>query len=76
MDTIEKIMANIPVPKTKKSKKKTKVIEPEPIEPTSPNKKKKVVPTGKKSDIPEYLPMLYGEPESIQETTTKAVSWQ
>lgn len=77
MDTIEKILAGIPIPKAKKAKKKKKTDEPEPVDPVTPVlAKKKKLTTVKKSDLPEYLPMIYGQPESIQDAISKTVSWQ
>lgn len=65
--TVEDILGSMPAPKAKKGKKKKKAAEPED-DPGSPEggKKKKKKKKAKKSDLPEYPPMRYGEQQSVE----------
>jgi len=68
--TIERIMGQMPQPKSKKKKKKKKAAEEEPAadggegspEPGAPAKKKKKKKKAKKSALPEVPVMRYGAP--------------
>lgn len=82
--TLEKMLAQLPAPKSKKKKKKkAKDEDPELAadgEPGSPEggaakKKKKKKKKAKKSAIPEPLPIFYGAPQTCEQAMENTVSW-
>jgi hypothetical protein len=67
IQTVSRILSSLPAPKKKKKKK---VAEPEPdADPDSPGKakKKKKKKKAKKSDLPEFPPLKYGEPMTCEQ---------
>jgi len=82
--TIERIIGQMPAPKSKKKKKKKKAAEEEPAaeggegspEPGAPAKKKKKKKKAKKSTLPEMPVMRYGAPQTCDQAMQNTISWR
>ena len=86
MGTIERILSQMPAPKTKKKKKKKAKASaedgdnPPEGEPGSPEggaaKKKKKKKKAKKSNLPEPAKIIYGAPQTCEQAMDNTTSWR
>jgi hypothetical protein len=82
--TIDRILGQMPAPKSKKKKKKKKAAEDDDKpadggegspEPGAPAKKKKKKKKAKKSTLPEVPVMRYGAPQTCEQAMQNTISW-